>query len=84
MHSKTIGTAILLLVSLTVGADASSLLDTYVRGLLDESNVSGINAAVRLRDGRVILASAGFADIENHTLLSSHTRMPGGSTGKTS
>src|SRR5262245_2107449 len=82
MRSKGIGTT-LLLVCLTAAADATTLLDTYVQGLRADHDVPGINAAVRLRDGRVITASAGFADVENRTPLTPLTRMPGGSTGKT-
>src|SRR4029453_1967067 len=83
MRWRAIAAVFFLVVCVTSAADEATQLDTYVRGLREAHDIPGINAAVRLPDGRVITASAGFADVENHTALTAHTRMPGGSTGKT-
>jgi D-alanyl-D-alanine carboxypeptidase len=75
--------AFLLLASLSAAADEATLLEKYASELRESSDLPGLNAAVRLPDGRVVTASVGFADVENRTALTAHTRMPGGSTGKT-
>lgn len=83
MCSKAIASVVLMASCLAAAADEATLLDAYVRELRAERDAPGVNAAVRLRDGRLVTASAGYADVENRTPLTARTRMPGGSTGKT-
>jgi CubicO group peptidase (beta-lactamase class C family) len=50
---------------------------------IDAHDLPGLSIAFRLPDDRIVSVCAGLADVERSLPMTSQTRMPGGSTGKT-
>lgn len=58
-------------------------LKTLLETARIEMKMPGLRAAVRLADGRIVVAAVGLADKEANIPLDNAIGMPGGSTGKT-
>ncbi len=58
-------------------------LEALLAASLEDLELPGVRAAVRLSDGRIVRAATGFADVEARVALDDTIGMPGGSTGKT-
>ena len=67
----------------TAQNDLAAAIQAKVTALLTEAHIPGITATVTMPDGRVFDAAAGWADDAQTVPVTTASRMPAGSVGKT-